>query len=83
MLFSQKWPEDVEPMRISFSMDGVKNMDELYTYTTEKGRWGEDIAIEHYCGDNYCKRVDQHSVCVVLDTLSIVSLRYFPGEYHL
>lgn len=44
-------------MRISFSMDGVKNMDELYTYTTEKGRWGEDIAIEHYCGDNYCKRV--------------------------
>lgn len=44
-------------MRISFSMDGVKNMDELYTYTLEKCRWGDDVTTEHYCGDDYCKRV--------------------------
>ena len=27
--------------------------------------------------------LDQHSVCIILGTLSIASLRYFPGEYHL
>lgn len=25
----------------------------------------------------------QHSVCIILGTLSVASLRYFPGEYHL
>ena len=60
-------------MRISFSMDGVKNMDELYTYTTEKGRWGEDIAIEYYCGDNYCKRV----VKSVWDSLTAADWKHY------
>ena len=27
--------------------------------------------------------LDQHSVCITLGTLSVASLRYFPGEYHL
>ena len=27
--------------------------------------------------------LDQHSVCITLGTLSLASLRYFPGEYHL
>ena len=27
--------------------------------------------------------IDQHSVCIILGTLSVASLRYFPGEYHL
>ena len=27
--------------------------------------------------------LDQHSVCIILGTLSVASLRYFPGEYHL
>ena len=26
---------------------------------------------------------DQHSVCIILGTLSVASLRYFPGEYLL
>ena len=27
--------------------------------------------------------LDQHSVCTILGTLSVASLRYFPGEYYL
>ena len=27
--------------------------------------------------------LDQHSVCIILGTLSVASLRYLPGEYHL
>jgi len=27
--------------------------------------------------------LDQHSVCIILGTLSVASLRYFPGEYLL
>lgn len=60
-------------MRISFSMDGVKNMDELYTYTVEKDRWGEDIAIEHYCGDDYCEKI----VKSVWDSLSAADWKHY------
>lgn len=45
-------------MRISFSMDGIKNMDVLYTYTLEKDRFGDEtIGNEKYCGADYCKNV--------------------------
>jgi len=27
--------------------------------------------------------LDQHSVCIILGTLSVASLSYFPDEYHL
>ncbi len=60
-------------MRISFSMDGVKNMDELYTYTVEKDRWGEDIATEHYCGDDYCEKI----VKSVWDSLSAADWKHY------
>ena len=37
------------------------------------------------CHTRFCPAVllDQHSVCIILGTLSVASLRYFPGEYHL
>ena len=44
-------------MRISFSMDGIKNMDWLYTYTLENHPEFGDVRSEHYHGDDYCKNV--------------------------
>ena len=44
-------------MRISFSMDGIKNMDQLYTYTLENHPEFEKVHSEHYHGDDYCKNV--------------------------
>ena len=44
-------------MYISFSMDGIRNMDQLYTYTTNNYLGFGDERIEHYHGDDYCKRV--------------------------
>lgn len=45
-------------MKIIFSMDGIKNMDQLYTWTTE---YDEDIGCEgkvkHYHGVDYCKSI--------------------------
>ena len=44
-------------MHISFSLDGLQNMDRLYTYTTDHYPGFEDACIEHYHGDDYCKKV--------------------------
>lgn len=44
-------------MHISFSMDGIRNMDQLYTYTLENHPGFTDEPIEHYHGDDYCKKV--------------------------
>lgn len=42
-------------MRIVFSMDGIKNMDQLYTWEKEQDELiGCDAEIEHYHGDKYC-----------------------------
>lgn len=45
-------------MTIKFSMDRIKNMDQLYTwtptYSEELGCPGEE---EHYHGTDYCKQV--------------------------
>lgn len=46
-----------DDMYISFSMDGVRNMDQLYTYTAENYPGFDDERIEHYHGDDYCKKV--------------------------
>lgn len=42
-------------MRISFSMDGIKNMDQLYTYSSEHYPEFGEGRIEHYHGEDYCK----------------------------
>ena len=44
--------------------------------------FGHISAMRHTCS---CPAalLDQHSVCIILGTLSVASLRYFPGEYHL
>lgn len=49
-------------MRISFSMDGIRNMNELYTYPLENRLGPEDVHSEHYHGEDYhgedyCKNV--------------------------
>lgn len=44
-------------MRISFSMDGIKNMDRLYTYILENHPEFGDVHSEHYHGADYCKNV--------------------------
>ena len=41
-------------MQIIFSMDGIKNMDQLYTWEMEQdGPFGCDIEVEHYHGEDY------------------------------
>lgn len=44
-------------MRILLSMDGIKNMDQLYTWTIEPSEEFGDIRVEHYHGDDYCKNI--------------------------
>ncbi len=45
-------------MKIVFSMDGIKNMDLLYTWTTEVSEdFGCEAKVEHYHGTDYCKTV--------------------------
>lgn len=44
-------------MRILFSMDGIKNMDQLYTWTLEHHEELGDVRLEYYHGDDYCKNV--------------------------
>ena len=47
-------------MQIVFSMDGIKNMDQLYTWGMEQdGPFGCDmeVEVEHYHGEDYCKSV--------------------------
>lgn len=44
-------------MRILLSMDGIKNMDHLYTWTIELSEEFGDIRVEHYHGDDYCKNI--------------------------
>ena len=45
-------------MHIAFSMDGIKNMDQLYTWTVKQL---EGLEIEgkarHYHGEDYCRRI--------------------------
>ena len=38
-------------------MDGIRNMDQLYTYTTEHFAWFGEGNVEVYHGDDYCKKV--------------------------
>ena len=38
-------------------MDGVRNMDQLYTYTVGNYQGFDNERIEHYRGDDYCKKV--------------------------
>ena len=45
-------------MKVTFSMDGIKNMDQLYTWTKERSEeFGCDCTTEHYHGAEYCKAV--------------------------
>lgn len=45
-------------MVISFSMDRIKNMDQLYTWTVfHSEELGCDGKEEHYHGDDYCKQI--------------------------
>ncbi len=44
-------------MRISFSMDGIRSMAQLYTYTSEHYPELGVGCVEHYHGDAYCKNV--------------------------
>ncbi len=44
-------------MHISFSMDGIKNMDLLYTWTVESIPEMGEGRVEHYHGADYCLRV--------------------------
>lgn len=53
-------------MRILFSMDGIRNMDQLYTWTFEVQEEFGNVRVEHYNADNYCKAV----VADVLKTLT-------------
>ena len=41
------------------------------------------ISAMRHTRSNPVALLDQHSVCIILGTLSVASLRYFPGEYHL
>ena len=54
-------------MIIKFSMDRIKNMDQIYTWTPIHSEdFGCDGTEEHYHGDDYCKRV-------VTDTLKVLN----------
>ena len=53
-------------MYILFSMDGIKNIDWLYTWTMEEFEEFGTIRTEHYHGENYCKNI----VTDVFPTLS-------------
>jgi len=45
-------------MRVVFSMDGIKNMDLLYTWTEEYSEAiGLTRTVEHYHGYDYCKSI--------------------------
>lgn len=45
-------------MQIVFSMDGIKNMDQLYTWPMERDELiGGEVEVEHYHGDDYCKSI--------------------------
>ena len=53
-------------MYILFSMDRIKNMDLLYTWTVEHSEELGDGRVEHYHGDDYCKTV-------ITDVLNIIT----------
>lgn len=60
-------------MIIKFSMDRIKNMDQIYTWTPiHSDEFGYDVTEEHYYGKDYCKRV-------VADTLR--TLNWGTQEY--
>lgn len=45
-------------MKIVFSMDGIKNMDQLYTWSLERDEViGGEVEVEHYHGEGYCKSI--------------------------
>ncbi len=44
-------------MKITFSMDGIKNMDQLYTWTIEQLFEIIPGKAEHYHGKEYCERI--------------------------
>lgn len=44
-------------MRICFSMDGIKNMNHLYTWTVKHSEEFGEFREENYHGDVYCKTV--------------------------
>lgn len=44
-------------MQIVFSMEGIKNMDQLYTWTSEYLFDSVPGKTEHYHGKDYCEKV--------------------------
>lgn len=58
-------------MRILLSMDGIKNMDQLYTWTIEPSEEFGDIRVEHYHGDDYCKNIVADGVCVAKTRIDV------------
>lgn len=45
-------------MQIVFSMDGIKNMDQLYTWRMEFDKLIDcEVEVEHYHGNDYCKSI--------------------------
>lgn len=63
-------------MRISFSMDGIRSMDQLYTYTTEHHPGFGEGHVEHYYGDNYCENV-------ITDVLNALTPSDWAGQKYL
>lgn len=55
-------------MRISFSMDGIKNMDQLYTYTLKHYQGFGEERVERYHGDDYCKKIIDNALSVLTST---------------
>ncbi len=62
-------------MHIAFSMDGMKDMDLLYTWTTTATPEPEEGRVEHYHGANYCQ-------CVIDDTLKSINKSNWKGYYY-
>ncbi len=61
-------------MHIAFSMDGIKNMDLLYTWTAQTTPELGVGRVEHYHGANYCQ-------CVIDDTFKSIKKSDWK-EYH-
>ena len=72
-------------MKMVFSMDGITNMDQLYTWTTEYSEvLGCNGEHEHYHGTDYCKRIiSSHTGRKTANYLGRLQLRQLPAGFHL
>jgi hypothetical protein len=63
-------------MRICFSMDGIKNMNHLYTWTVKHSEEFGEFREENYHGDVYCKTV-------VADVLKVLTASECANQKYL